>query len=102
MGAASIPMRTFILGTFLGSLVYCAIFLILGEVLGAQYRAPLNWLDSHLGTGAFLLVAGIVVLLLVIHHFWGRLARYRLAVHYRHHLAKSSAAMAAAATQTQP
>lgn len=99
MGAANIPMRTFLIGTFLGSLVYSAIFLILGEVLGAQYRAPLDWMDNHLGAGAFLVVAGIVLLLLVIHHFWGRLARYRLALHYRHHMAKRSAITAPAATE---
>jgi membrane protein DedA with SNARE-associated domain len=99
MGAANIPMRTFLIGTFLGSLVYSAIFLILGEVLGAHYRAPLTWLDSHLGAGSFLLVAGIVLMLLVVHHFWGRLARYRLALHYRHHMAKKSVAMTSTATK---
>jgi membrane protein DedA with SNARE-associated domain len=90
MGAANIPMRTFLIGTFVGSFVYCAIFLILGEALGANYRAPLNWLDSHVGAGSFLIVGGIIVVLLVLHHFWGRLARYRLALHYRHHLRQNA------------
>jgi membrane protein DedA with SNARE-associated domain len=90
MGAADIPIRTFLVGTFLGSLLYSAIFLILGDALGANYQAPLNWLDNHVGPGAFVIVIGIVAVLLVLHHFWGRFARYRLALHYHHHIALQS------------
>src|SRR5215471_19425231 len=37
MGACEIPLRAFLAATFLGSLIYTTIFLILGEVLGADY-----------------------------------------------------------------
>jgi membrane protein DedA with SNARE-associated domain len=97
MGAAEIPLRTFLAATFLGSLIYSAIFLILGEVLGADYKAPLNWLDSHVGTGAFVIVAIVVVALLVLHHFWGQLARYRLARHYHHHMTADRLKLSASA-----
>jgi membrane protein DedA with SNARE-associated domain len=98
MGASAIPVRTFLAATFLGSLLYSAIFLILGEVLGADYKAPLDWLDSHVGTGAFVIVAIVVVVLLVLHHFWGRLARYRLALHYHHHMAAGRLRVTASAS----
>ena len=86
MGAARIPIRTFLIATFLGSLVYTTIFITLGEVLGANYRAPLGWLDSHVGAGDAVIVIAVIAALLALHHFWGRFARYRLALHYRIHL----------------
>ncbi|MGO8949187.1 MAG: DedA family protein [Ktedonobacterales bacterium] len=99
MGAARIPLRTFLIATFLGSLLYTAIFITLGEVLGANYRAPLSWLDSHVGPGAFVIVIGIVVALLVLYHFGARLARYRLALHYRRHHAADRLPVTTPATQ---
>ncbi len=86
MGAARIPIRTFLIATFLGSLVYTTIFITLGEALGANYRAPLGWLDSHIGAGDAAIVIAVIVALLVLHHFWARFARYRLAQHYHGHL----------------
>ncbi len=85
MGAARLPLRTFLIATFLGSLLYSTIFIALGEALGANYRAPLSWLDEHVGAGAILLVIAAVIALVLLHYFWGRFARYRLALHYRRH-----------------
>lgn len=92
MGAAGVPLPTFLLGTFTGALVYCGAFIALGAELGENYRAPLRYLDQFGEPGIVVLLV-VVVVLLVLHHFWGRLSLRRLARHFhRHHHAVHTAA----------
>ena len=86
-GMAEIPMNTFLIGTFLGSAIYCGIWLLLGAWLGAEYVEVFRGLD-HLGWFG---VAAVVVLILAIWtlHRYGRfLALRQLAAHFHlfHHL----------------
>ncbi len=84
MGAADIPIATFVLGTFIGSLVYCSVWIILGAVLGKNYQAPLHYLDQ-IGTPGIAIAVGVVVLVALLHHFAGRLGLHRIARHFRRH-----------------
>jgi membrane protein DedA with SNARE-associated domain len=85
MGAAEIGVPAFLLGTFLGALIYNGVFIVLGNLLGADYERPLHALDQF-GLGGVALVAVAVALLLLLHHFWGRLTLRRIAAHFhRHH-----------------
>lgn len=88
MGAADVPLPAFALGTFTGALVYCGAFIALGAALGDNYRAPLQYLDQFGEPGIAALLA-VVVVLFVLHHFWGRLSLRRLAQHFHlHHHAR--------------
>lgn len=95
MGAADIPLATFVLGTFVGSLVYCALWIIVGAVLGKDYEAPLHHLDQ-IGTPGIAIAVGVVVLVALLHHFAGRLGLHRIALHFRRH---QQAQLAVAATE---
>jgi membrane protein DedA with SNARE-associated domain len=85
VGEADIPIPVFVVGTLAGAVVYNGVWAILGNFLGANYRAPLHFLDQFGSRGVALAV--VVVLVVVgLHHFWGRLALRRMAVHFhRHH-----------------
>lgn len=86
MGAARIPFPVFALGTFAGSLIYCGVWVIIGDLLGENYKAPLRYLD-RLGAPGIAALAFGVVAVIVIHHFLGRLSRQRIARHFvRHHV----------------
>ncbi|WIG57593.1 MAG: hypothetical protein OJF49_000338 [Ktedonobacterales bacterium] len=94
MGAADIPFPTFAIGTFIGSLLYCGVFMVLGFALGKNYVAPLNWLNS-LGFTGIAIAIGALVLILVLHHFWGRLGLHRITAHFRRHQKATQAARTA-------
>lgn len=85
VGEAEIPVPVFLVGTLAGAVVYNGIWVIVGSFLGANYRAPLHYLDQFGSRGVAL--ALVVVLVVVgLHHFWGRLALRRMALHFhRHH-----------------
>jgi membrane protein DedA with SNARE-associated domain len=83
-GVADIRYPVFAVGTFLGSLVYCGAWIVLGDVLGANYRKPLEYLDGLDGRGVAIALA-IIAIVIVLHHFWGRLALRRLAIHFHRH-----------------
>lgn len=85
MGAAAVPKRKFLLGTSLGALLYCGIFIALGTLLGNNYKVALDWMQKHFGTRDILMVWGVIIVLVVAHHFWGRLSLRRLAIHFRRH-----------------
>lgn len=88
MGAANIPTTTFALSTLAGSLVYCGGWIILGDALGANYQAPLEFLQNQFdGRGAVIVVA-VIVIAAVLHHYWGRLGLHRIALHFRLHKAQ--------------
>jgi membrane protein DedA with SNARE-associated domain len=84
MGAADIPIVTFVLGTFIGSLVYCALWIIVGAALGENYRAPLHYLDQ-VGAPGIAIAVGVVAVVVLLHHFAGRLGLHRIALHFRRH-----------------
>jgi membrane protein DedA with SNARE-associated domain len=84
-GTAEVSPVSFVIGTFIGSAVYSGIWLVLGNVLGDNYRAPLHFLDQ-LGPRGLLIALGIVVVLFVAHRLAGRFAFLRVALHFhRHH-----------------
>lgn len=95
MGAAGIPLSTFLLGTLIGSLAYCGVFLTLGSVLGANYRKPLEYLDAF-GPRGFAIVAVVLLALLVLHHMTARFSLHRMARHFRLHHAQHAPAKAPA------
>lgn len=85
MGAAGVPKKKFLIGTTLGALLYCGVFIALGTLLGNNYKTALEWMQKHFGARDILIVWGIIILALVAHHFWGRLGLRRLASHFRRH-----------------
>jgi membrane protein DedA with SNARE-associated domain len=91
MGAAGIPPTTFLLGTLIGSLAYCGVFLTLGSVLGANYRKPLEYLDAF-GPRGLAIVAVAVVTLIALHHVAGRFSLHRMARHFHLHHAQHAPA----------
>jgi membrane protein DedA with SNARE-associated domain len=96
-GVADIRFPLFAASTFVGSLVYCGAWIAVGNVLGADYRKPLEYLDRLDGRGVAI-VLGLIVLGIVLHHFWGRIALWRLAIHFhRHHHLKHAQPAAGAA-----
>lgn len=84
MGAADIPLATFALSTFAGSLVYCGVWIVLGNILGANYAQALGYL-GQIGTPGILIAAGVVLAVIVLHHFAGRFGFRRIKRHYLRH-----------------
>jgi membrane protein DedA with SNARE-associated domain len=86
-GMAEIPMRTFLIGTFVGSAIYCAIWLLLGAWLGSDYVEVFRGLD-HLGWVGVASVVALVAIVWVIHRYGRHLALLQLASHFHlfHHL----------------
>ena len=85
MGAAKIGLPTFLLGTAVGSLLYCALVTIIGAALGQNYAQAIEFF-AHFGTIGAVVVVVVLVGVLVVHHFWGRLTLHRIALHFhRHH-----------------
>ncbi|HEX6799593.1 MAG TPA: DedA family protein [Ktedonobacterales bacterium] len=87
MGAAEIALPTFVIGTFLGALLYNGVFIVLGMLLGRDYERPLQYLDQF-GIGGIAAVVGGIVLVVVLHHFWGRLTLRSIARHFHRHHAR--------------
>jgi membrane protein DedA with SNARE-associated domain len=86
MGAAEIGLPTFLLGTAVGSLLYCAVVTVIGAALGENYAQAFQFFERF-GTIGFLVVLVVLVAVVVIHHFWGRLTLHRIALHFhRHHM----------------
>ena len=102
MGAAGVPKRKFLLGTTLGALLYCGVFIALGTLLGNNYKVALDWMQKHFGTRDVLMVWGCIILLFVAHHFWGRLSLRRLANHFRRHAAKEALVAASSSSSASP
>jgi membrane protein DedA with SNARE-associated domain len=87
MGAADVPPQTFAIGTFVGALVYCGVWTIIGTLLGARYKEVLGAFDRY----KFFGVAGVVliiVLVAVAHHFAGRLSLRRMEQYFHLHHGK--------------
>src|SRR5262245_60745291 len=86
MGVAQVPLRRFVPGMLLAALAYSTLWILLGWVLGDNYRAPLRYLDS-VGLVGALALAVVVAAVLLMHHFWGRLALRQVALHFHRHQA---------------
>jgi membrane protein DedA with SNARE-associated domain len=85
MGAARIGLPTFLFGTAVGSLLYCGIVTAIGVALGKNYTEAFQYFEQF-GTIGAVVVVGVLLLVLIIHHFWGRLTLHRIALHFhRHH-----------------
>lgn len=82
MGAADITPPKFLLGTLLGSTLYTGAWTVAGNLLGENYRAPLEYLD-RIGPMGVLLAVSAIVMVLIIHHLWGRLTLRQIAMHFR-------------------
>ncbi len=84
-GIADVAPAKFALGTFVGSAIYSGVWIVVGNLLGRNYKAPLRYLDQ-LGFRGILLIVGLVVLLFIIHRLAGHFAFRRIAIHFhRHH-----------------
>ena len=101
MGAAEIALPTFLIGTFLGALLYNGVFIVLGMLLGRDYERPLSFLDQF-GVGGIAAVVGGIALVLALHHFWGRLTLRGIARHFHRHHAKHHAEATAAQLAHDP
>lgn len=84
MGAARIGLPTFLFGTAVGSLLYCGIVTVIGAALGKNYAHAIEFFE-HFGTIGGVAVVIILLAVLVIHHFWGRLTLRRIALHFHRH-----------------
>lgn len=85
MGAARIGLPTFLLGTAIGSLLYCGIVTAIGAALGKNYVSAVAYFQQF-GTIGAIVVVVLLLVVLVVHHFWGRLTLHRIALHFhRHH-----------------
>lgn len=85
MGAARIGLPTFLLGTAIGSLLYCGAVTALGAALGSNYTRAFEYFERFGVIGAAVVV-GVLLAVVLIHHFWGRLTLHRIALHFhRHH-----------------
>ena len=106
-GVADIPVPSFALGTFLGSAFYCGVWIVIGDLLGANYKAAFTYLGKFGPIGIAVVVA-IIVVITALHWLAGRQAYRRLEDHFKlHHpavqpTAESAAASAAATPAATP
>lgn len=102
MGAARIGLVTFLLGTAVGSLLYCGIVTVLGAALGKNYVQAFQFFEQF-GTIGAIVVVVVLVAILIVHHFWGRLTLHRIALHFhRHHAQHKAATMEADVSPQMP
>jgi membrane protein DedA with SNARE-associated domain len=83
-GIAEVSPWRFALGTFVGSAVYSGVWLVIGNILGQNYRAPLDYLDRF-GWIGIAVVAAIVLFILLLHRLAGVAAFLALAFHFKRH-----------------
>jgi membrane protein DedA with SNARE-associated domain len=63
-GMLRLPLRTFLIASTLGSLIWCAVMVTLGVVLGANYTVALKLIERYT------IPAVVVLVLLVVVYFW--------------------------------
>lgn len=90
MGIAGIPPATFAIGALIGTAVYFSIWLLIGMLLGPNYRVPLHYLD-RLGLYGLALALVVVIAAFLLHQLWGRRNFGRLAAQHAHYMAALSA-----------
>lgn len=83
-GVADVPEASWALGTFVGSALYCAVWIVVGNAFGADYQGPLRALDRF-GLWGIAAVIAIVVIVFLLHRFAGRMAFRGLAWHFQRH-----------------
>jgi membrane protein DedA with SNARE-associated domain len=99
MGAAEIGLPTFLLGTAVGSALYCGIVTAIGAALGENYAQAIGFFQQFGTIGVVVVIVALLVVL-IIHHFWGRLTLHRIARHFhRHHGLHKALSSSAGVTQ---
>jgi membrane protein DedA with SNARE-associated domain len=83
-GIAEVTPWSFVVGTFVGSALYSGIWLVVGTLLGDNYRAPLEYLDRF-GWIGIAVVAAVVLFVLLLHRMTGIAAFLALAFHFKRH-----------------
>jgi membrane protein DedA with SNARE-associated domain len=63
-GMLRFPVRTFLLASLLGSLLWCSVMVVLGNALGANYEVALRLIEQYT------LPAIVVLVALVAGYFW--------------------------------
>lgn len=63
-GMLRLPLRTFLIASTIGSLIWCTIMVTLGVVLGANYTAALKLIERYT------IPAVVVLVALVVAYFW--------------------------------
>lgn len=86
MGAADIPFPQFIVGTVVGSTIYCGFWILLGSVLGQNYERALQVFGQYQNY-LFALAALVIVGYIVVHHVWGEQAMHRMAMSWERNVA---------------
>lgn len=69
-GAFEVPVRIFVPSVFVSALLWAAIFLELGRVLGRNSRLLLRLLPAHLLPGTLLVIGILAVVFLAYEHGW--------------------------------
>jgi membrane protein DedA with SNARE-associated domain len=102
-GVADIPVPSFALGTFLGSAFYCGVWIVIGDLLGANYKVAFTYLGKFGPIGIAVVVA-IVVVITALHWLAGRQAYRRLESHFKvhHHAEATPATVASPAASSAP
>lgn len=83
-GIAEVPPWSYILGTFVGSAFYSGVWIVVGNILGDNYRAPLEYLDRF-GWVGIVIIAAIVLFVLFLHRLTGLAGFFALALHFKRH-----------------
>lgn len=100
MGIAEVPRGIFAVGVLAGSLLYSTLWIVVGRVLGANYRAPLRYVD-RLGLYGIVVIAVVIGASIALHRVWGEASRQQVAAHFHRHQ-QAVAQAAAQATQLGP
>jgi membrane protein DedA with SNARE-associated domain len=99
MGAAEVSIAAFATGVLIGVVAYSSLWLALGAVLGANYLAPLRFLD-RLGLVGGIVAVAVVVGVVLLHRHTGRLARRHVALHFHRERGQAAAPVAGVARPT--
>lgn len=83
LGAADIPLPAFVLGTLFGSAIYCGFWLVLGNLLGAQYQLAIAAFQHYGPVGIAALVTAILIVV-SLHRLLGHWGWHRMKRHYLH------------------
>jgi membrane protein DedA with SNARE-associated domain len=100
MGVVGVSRARFTAGVLTASLVYCTFWLVLGSLLGSNYRAALRVFDS-VGLIGLALALLAVIALMLLHNLWGRYGLRHVKRHYHRHQAAAIASGTSNATGAQ-
>ncbi len=85
IGASNERLSTFLLGTIAGALTFVVPWVVVGFVLGDNYKNALSFLDRF-GLLGLVAVVALVAVVWALHYLWMRFVWRHLAAHFhRHH-----------------